>query len=51
LFCSGKRDWIGAGYFILINVGQGNKRTVARDKFIIILDDKGYKTLGFDKMY
>ncbi|WP_243156128.1 hypothetical protein [Clostridium sp. C2-6-12] len=50
LFCSGKRTWIGSGYFISINLGQGNIRTVARNEFIKILDEKGYKTLAFDKM-
>lgn len=50
LFCSGKRTWIGPGYFISLNVGQGNRRTVARNEFIKILDEKGYKTLAFDKM-
>lgn len=49
LFCSGKRNWIGTGYFVSINVGQGNKRTVARDEFIKVLASKGYKTLAFDK--
>lgn len=50
LFCSGKSSWIGQGYFISINVGQGNKRTVARNEFIKILDSKGYKAMSFDKM-
>lgn len=50
LFCSGKRSWIGVGYFISINVGQGNKRTVARDEFIKILDSKGYEAISFDKL-
>jgi len=50
LWSSGKRQWIGAGYFISINAGQANKRTIARDIFIVVLSAKGYETLSFDKM-
>ena len=50
LFCSGKKSWIGQGYFISINVDQGNRRTVARNEFIKILDSKGYEAMSFDKV-
>lgn len=50
LYCNGKRDWIGKGYFISLNVGQGNRRTIARNRFMRVLKSKGYKVVGFDKM-
>ncbi len=50
LWSAGKRKWIGTGYFISINVGQANKRTIARDMFITVLGAKGYEILSFDKM-
>lgn len=48
LSCNGKSKWIGPGYHILINIGQGNNKRLARNEFIKILDEKGYKALAFD---
>lgn len=48
LYCRAKRRWIGEGYFININCGQGNNRTRVRDIFKKILKEKGYDVLGFD---
>jgi hypothetical protein len=48
--CKSKWSWMGSGYFISINVGQGNKRTVARDRFKSYLNDLGYDVVGYDKM-
>lgn len=50
LYCRAKTRWIGEGYMISINCGQGNRRTAARNRFLHILEDKGYSVLAFDKM-
>jgi len=50
LYCRCKSQWLGQGYFININCGQGNNRTRVRDRFKQILKDKGYDVVGFDKM-
>jgi hypothetical protein len=50
LLSEGKRNWIGTGYFISINTGQANKRTVARNHFMFALKSKGYQVISFDKM-
>ena len=50
LWSNGKREWIGTGYFISINTGQANKRTVARNHFMFVLKSKGYQVMSFDKM-
>ena len=50
LYCGGKSHWIGTGYLISTGGGQGNNRTVIRNRFAEILREKGYDVLHFDKM-
>lgn len=48
LSCNGKSKWIGQGYHISINIGQGDNKRLARNEFMKVLDEKGYKALAFD---
>ena len=48
-YCNEKSKWIGPGYYISINIGQGDNKRLARNEFMKVLDEKGYKTLAFDK--
>lgn len=50
LYCRAKTQWLGVGYLININCGQGNNRTRVRDKFLQLLKEKGYDVLSFDMM-
>lgn len=50
MYCRCKTKWIGTGYFLSVNCGQGNRNTVGRNIFARYLQDKGYKVIHFDKM-
>lgn len=50
LYCRSKTKWIGEGYMLSVGCGQGNRRTVARNRFLHVLRSKGYSVLAFNKM-
>lgn len=50
LYCRRKTQWLGAGYMIDTGGGQGNNNTRVRDKFLNILESKGYDVVPFDKI-
>lgn len=50
LYCSGKITWIGTGYMISVGLGQGNDRVRARNKFLKVLESKGYDVIAYDRM-
>jgi len=51
LHCSGKQQWIGAGYFIVpTGAGQGDTRYKAVQVMAQQLRDAGWNALAFQKM-
>ncbi len=50
LYCRGKTEWIGTGYMINTGGGQGNDRMRVRNKFLSVLEEKGYKVLAYNQM-
>jgi hypothetical protein len=50
LYCRRRTEWIGTGYMIDTGGGQGNNNTRVRDKFLKILESKGYDVISFDQM-
>ena len=51
LYCRGKREWIGKGYFITPTCGgQGDKRANAVNVIAKTLNDLGWKALTYQKM-
>lgn len=50
LYCRRKTEWIGTGYMIDTGGGQGDDNTRVRNKFLNILESKGYDVIAFDQM-
>lgn len=51
LFCTGKSQWIGAGYFITPSAaGQGDTRCIAVEVMTKHLQEAGWNALAFQKM-
>lgn len=49
MYCRGKTHWIGDGYMLSIESGQGNDRTRVRNTFVEEMRKRGYDVLHFDK--
>ncbi|MBG9788552.1 hypothetical protein [Brevibacillus laterosporus] len=51
LYCLGKREWIGKGYFITPTCGgQGDKRAKAVNVMAKTLNDLGWEALTFQRI-